>query len=114
MSYLADSIKGVIIHVCVLQVECDVWRHCGVCGVDCLFPQSESAPLTVFERTLHSSAAQLNHKPSAMDSHTKSYSIYMHKKFVKKRNPTNQHEDTTPQRKGRAERPELRQVRVEG
>lgn len=27
-----------------------------------LFPQSEPAPFTVFERTLHSSSAQLNHR----------------------------------------------------
>lgn len=92
--------------------DCGARRRCGVCGVLCdgLFPQSESAPFTVFERTLHSSAAQLDHKPLPWPRTNKMIpNTYIYKNQVKNKNWTNQREDTTPQGGGRAGRPVLRQ-----
>lgn len=65
-------------------------RRC--CGVPCagLFPQSESAPSLAFERTLHSSAAQLKPQYLAMGKVEMKTQTYKNTKWkYKKKNKTN-------------------------
>lgn len=62
----------------IKSVMC-VWAVCVLC--DGSFPQSESAPLPAFERTLHSSAAQQNHKTLPWQQINKILpNIYVYKK----------------------------------